>query len=165
MRVILAAKLEEAFMNMGEKKNKFRSVVFLFLLAVSAQCGKDDTDDAIPYTPFDPIVININLPQYFALQSDGASLAMSQGGVRGIIVYRKNSTDYRAFERNCSYQPNSACATVDIHSTTLYMFDACCNSSFNFDGDPQGGPAWRPLRQYRVDQIGSQITITDEVIN
>jgi hypothetical protein len=165
MQVTLAAKLEKAFTNMERIKNKCISGAFLVVLMIAAQCGRDDSDDTLPYAPFDPIVINVNLPQYFGLQSDGASLSLSQGGVRGIIVHRKNAAEYFAFERNCSYQPNSACATVDIHSTTLYMFDACCNSSFNFEGDPTGGPAWRPLRQYRVDVVSSQITITDEIVN
>lgn len=152
-------------MSMQRIKSRWGAFAFVVVLFVSAQCGRDDSDDAIPYVPFNPIVININLPQYFSLQTDGASQALNVGGIRGIIVHRENGTTFRAFERNCSFQPNSACATVDIHPTTLYMFDACCNSSFNFDGDPQGGPAWRPLRQYRVDRNGSELTITDEIIN
>jgi hypothetical protein len=147
---------------------KIKSNFFYFtLLAFGflAQCKPDDTDDRIPYFPFDPIVVNISNPMYFKLQTDKSAIGLNQGGIRGIIIYRENATTFRAFERNCSYHPNEPCSTIDIHSTTLYMFDPCCNSSFNFEGDPQGGPAWRPLRQYRIDQIGSELTITDEIVN
>src|SRR5687768_13534090 len=108
-------------MSMERIKSKFGASVFVLVLFISAQCGRDESDDAIPYVPFDPIIINTNLPQYFSLQTDGSSHALNQGGIRGIIVHRENTTTYRAFERNCSFQPNSACATVDIHSSTLYM--------------------------------------------
>ena len=87
----------------------------------------------------------------------------SGGGVRGIIVYRTNSTSYNAFERNCSYHPNDACATVNVHNSGLYMTDPCCASTFDFlDGNPSGGIAWRPLRRYRTQLNGLTLSITDE---
>lgn len=71
-----------------------------------------------------------------------------------------------AYERNCSFRPNEACATVDAHSSGLFMIDSCCNSNFSFtDGSPTGGPAWRPLNRYRTQLSGITLTITDEVIN
>ena len=146
-------------------RNRVRQAFVFFMMLALCQCGRDESDDPIPYVAFDPVIVNTNLPQYFALQSDGGSIALNEGGVRGIILYRENETTIRAFERNCSFQPNTACATVDIHSTTLYMHCTCCESSFNFEGDPQGGPAWRPLRQYSTERAGSQITVTDHVIN
>ncbi len=143
----------------------FRKIKFWFLLVVISACNPDRSDDPIPITAFTDIVINIGLPAYFSLQIDGGYKEIS-GGVRGIIIYRKNSTTYLAYERNCSYRPNEACATVDVHSSGLFMIDTCCNSSFGFDmGSPQGGPATRPLLQYRTQLLGSTLTITDEVIN
>lgn len=149
--------------NQSRKMRVFGAIMVLTL--VFAQCKPDDSDDAIPYTPFEPVVVDMSLPKYFGLQTDKSAVALSEGGVRGIILYRENASTFRAFERNCSYSPASACATVDIHSTTLYLHDACCNSSFNFEGDPTGGPAWRPLRQYYVDRTGSTLTITDQIVN
>ncbi len=87
------------------------------------------------------------------------------GGVQGIILYRQNSSTYYAFERNCSYQPAGACVTVDVHSSNLYMVDPCCSSIFSFpEGNPNGGPAWRPLRKYATYLNGSTLTITDEIL-
>ncbi|MCK6616983.1 MAG: hypothetical protein L6Q51_05005 [Cyclobacteriaceae bacterium] len=98
------------------------------------------------------------------LNTDGNSKYFN-GGVRGIIVHRVNASTYRAFERNCSFQPNEACATVGVHVSTLFMEDSCCGSTFNFNGDPTGGPAWRPLRQYQTILSGNELTITDEVVD
>ena len=129
-----------------------------------AGCSPDMSDDAIPWQPFDVININLNLPEYIDLKTDGRSMYID-GGVRGIIIYRKNASSYFAYERNCSFQPNSACATVDIHVSTLYLLCSCCSSTFDLaTGYPTGGAAWRPLRQYDTTLNGSTLIITDEVV-
>jgi len=136
----------------------------MMALSLIAGCEPDLSDDAIPWQPFDVININLNLPEYIGLKTDGRSMYID-GGVRGIILYRQNASSYFAFERNCSFQPNSACATVDVHVSTLYMLCPCCSSTFDLaTGYPTGGAAWRPLRKYDASLNGSTLTITDEII-
>jgi hypothetical protein len=142
--------------------NFLKKRLLLFLLLIS--CEPDLVDDPIPFQPFPDI--NIVIPNNPALSSDGGFIRINDGGVRGIILYRKNSTTYLAFERNCSYKPNDACATVDVHASSLFIQDAaCCGSSFSFEGKPTGGPAWRPLQQYQASLSGNTVTITDQIIN
>ena len=130
-----------------------------------AGCEPDLSDDPIPWQPFDVININLNLPEYIKLKSDGSSMTLGNEGVRGIIIYHKNGSNYIAYEATCSYQPNSACATVEVHVSTLYIFCPCCSSSFDLaTGYPTGGVAWRPLRQYETSFDGSTLTITDQII-
>jgi hypothetical protein len=141
--------------------NEFLKKRFLILLFLFS-CNPDLVDDPIPFQPFPDI--NITLSNHPALGSDGGSILINDGGVRGIILYRKNSTTYLAFERNCSFQPNDACATVGVHTSTLFMQDACCMSSFSFEGKPTGGPAWRSLQQYEASLSGNTLTITDTIV-
>lgn len=143
------------------RNNILRNFLFLAFIVILS-CDTDRVDDPIPFQPFaDIVVITTNYPEL----GDGKSITID-GGVRGIIIHRKSSTQYLAFERNCSFQPNDACATVDIHATTQFMFDACCGSSFRFDdGNPTGGPAWRPLRQYETSLNVNVLTITDEILD
>lgn len=155
--------------NWVEKQEKvfmiMRSYKLWIITILLFSCTRDLSDDPIPITAFTDIVISLNLPEYFSLQTD-EGYKQIDGGVRGIIIYRKSSTNYLAYERNCSYHPNDACATVDVHSSGLYMLDTCCSSTFDFEaGSPQGGPATRPLLQYRTQILGSTLTITDQVIN
>lgn len=136
----------------------------MILIAAFQGCTPDLSDDAIPWQPFDVIQINLNLPEYIALKTDGGSKTID-GGVRGIILYHQSGSNYIAYEANCSYQPNSACATVEVHVSTLYMFCACCSSNFDLStGYPTGGPAWRPLRKYYTSLNGTTLTITDEIV-
>lgn len=137
---------------------------FWISVVLLTACSRDLSDDPIPIISFADVVINLSLPAYAGLRTDGGHAELNTGGVRGIILYRVNSSTYRAYERNCSFRPNEACATVNVHSSGLFMIDPCCNSSFNFeDGLPTGGSAWRPLNKYRTQLDGSILTITDEV--
>jgi hypothetical protein len=138
-------------------------VVLICAVIFFNHCSTDPVDDPIPFQPFPEIIINVNLPENLILRNTGGFKAVN-GGVRGIILYRMNTNQYHAFERNCTFRPNEACATVDVHISGLYMNDSCCNSTFDFNGIPTGGPAWRPLRQYRTTFDGNEIRITDEIL-
>lgn len=135
----------------------------VLILFIFSGCSSDLSDDSIPYVSFQDIVINLNLPEYNTLKTTGHQY-INSGGVKGIIVHQVNSSLYYAFERNCSYQPNNVCSTVEIHSSNLYMHDPCCGSTFSFNGEVTGGVAWRPLRRYETILNGSTLTITDSVI-
>ena len=141
----------------------FSRIRMLIFLGVGA-CSTGPTDDPIPVVPFANLTINLSFPEYQSLAVDGGVKEMNNLGVRGVILYRKSSSTYIAYERNCSYHPNDACATVNVHTSGLYMTDPCCGSTFSFtDGTPSGGLAWRPLRRYRTELAGSSLTITNEI--
>lgn len=142
--------------------------ICVVLVVVLAACDPQPTDDPIPMTTFPDQVCNLAFPVYSSLRLDGGYKEMNNIGLRGVVVYRVNETTYRAYERNCSYHPNAAGSTVDVHSSGLYLVDSSCGSTFNFgDGQPTGGPAWRPLRQYQtlLSAGNNVLTITSEVIN
>lgn len=140
-------------------------VLFLLVSVMLTGCDPDLTDDAIPWQPFDVININLNLPEYIHLKMDGQYMYLNDEGVRGIILYHQGGSNYIAYERNCSYQPNSACATVEVHSSGLFMLCPCCSSNFDLaTGYPSGGIAWRPLNKYATSLNGPTLTITDILV-
>ena len=141
-------------------------LLLIFVIRFSS-CTPELSDDAIPYLPFSPITMNLNLPENNPLRTDGGYkvISSSEGGVQGIILYRVDASTYIAYERNCSFQPNGACVTVEVHNSGLYMLDPCCSSTFFFaTGQPMGGPAWRPLRKYETLLTGTDLTITDTIV-
>ena len=125
-------------------------------------CDSTLPDDPIPYVSFQNIEINLTNLQYQDLNTKG--YMKIDGGVKGIIIYKDPfESKYSAYERNCSYEPYSDCATVEIDDSGLFMIDPCCNSQFNFEnGFPIGGPANAPLRKYRTILNGNFLVITDE---
>lgn len=139
---------------------------FIFAVFLLTSCSQDLSDDEIPPSQFPDIIINLSLPSNIVLASKGGYKIVNDGGVRGIIVYCENVGIYHAYERNCSYMPNEACATVNVDASTLFMIDPCCSSSFDFTtGQPIGGPAWRPLRKYEAIANGTELKITETIIN
>jgi hypothetical protein len=148
------------------RSNYIFSVLIVITLTQIVSCKPDLTDEPIPYLSFGTIYINLNLPEYTDLKSDGGFKYYDDAGVRGLIIYRQNASNYIVYERNCSYQPNQACATVNVHVSRFYMEDPCCSSTFDLiTGNPTGGVAWRPLRKYFSAVNGSDLTITDEILN
>lgn len=147
---------------------EFRRLTTKLVIALLfvAGCSRDLSDDEIPPSSFPDIVIDLSLPSNIALASKGGYKEVNEGGVRGIIVYCQDIGVYHAYERNCSYTPNQACATVNVDASKLFMTDPCCSSMFDFStGQPIGGPAWRPLRQYQATANGVELIITENVIN
>lgn len=144
----------------------FRKTGIAVLLVAGFSCQPNLSDDPIPIVNFPNFVINLSAPEYQPLTLNGGYKEVNSIGVRGVIVYRLDASTFRAYERNCSFRPNEACATVNVHSSSLYLVDPCCNSTFSFTaGAPTGGPASRPLRQYETQLVGLQLTITDTILN
>lgn len=156
---------ERVFMTTKSKIAKvILNTMAVMIVAAVISCEPDLRDADIPPAQFSDIFINLSLPKYQAIRTDGGSV-YEDGGVRGLIIYRMSPSEYIAYERNCSYTPNEACATVDIHASRIYMEDPCCGSSFSFsNGQPMGGAAWRPLRRYHTSLNGTQLMITNEVV-
>jgi hypothetical protein len=167
MQATTAGKRGKVFMTTGIRNWYSKIAAYLLLITFSMSCSRDLSDDAIPVVPFSDIELRLTSPENVALRTDGGvrMLPTSMGGVQGIIVYRIDSHTFRAYERNCSYHPNDACVTVNVDPSNLFMIDPCCNSTFNFtEGEPIGGPAWRPLRRYETIVSGDYVTITDTIV-
>ncbi len=146
--------------------NRLIGVVLIAMLFTFSNCDNEVGVSQIPIADFPDFNINLNLPEFLPLNRDGGSMVINEIGLRGVILYRENQSSYIAYEITCPYEPSSACANVEVHSSTLFMVDPCCNSTFSFpDGLPTGGPARFPLRIYETIQSGSQLIITSNVIN
>lgn len=100
--------------------------------------------------PFQFVELEINLTNqdYLPLQQVNGYVELEDVGVRGIILYRESMNNILAFERNCTFEPRSECATVIVNESGLFMEDTCCGSHFDFMGFPAQGPARVPLVQY-----------------
>jgi hypothetical protein len=137
--------------------------VVLFGLAA---CGSSTTTtQTIPSVAFST-QINVTNQQYQALRTVNGVVVLpasgiAGGGVKGLFIVRQSATTYAAFERNCPYQPYDACSLVSLDRTRLFFKDTCCNSQFDFYGQPTGGPANRQLRSYATSLNGNLLTVSN----
>ena len=148
-------KLEEGFMII----DKAFSICLFFFGFLLIGCESSDPEDQIPLAIVNE-TINLTNQQYLNLQFVGGHVNIS-GGVRGIILYHASNNEYRAFERNCSFEALNNCARVEVDGSGLFLIDTCCVSTFSFDGFPTGGPAGLPLRLYNTILEGNLLTITN----
>ena len=84
-----------------------------------------------------------------------------QGGVRGIILFHESQNLYRAFDRNCTYQPSDLAAVVEVNVSGFFMEDLSCKSNFDLSGFPTDGPAEFPLKEYNVSVAGDFLLISN----
>ncbi|MGY8988731.1 MAG: hypothetical protein ACKVJA_00545 [Flavobacteriales bacterium] len=105
------------------------------------------------------IEIPVNQPEYSNLDAIGNSIFIT-GGVRGIIIYHSNVNDYRAFDRNCSFEPSTQCSYIDSINSTIASCN-CCSSKFLIDqnGMTANGPALLPLKEYYTSLSGGILKI------
>lgn len=127
------------------------------MLMLSFSCKKKD-EDYVPGVYVD-MYMYASSPSFVDLNAVGGWL-YANGGVRGIIVYRKSNTEFMAYDRDCTYQPSNSCAKVDVDSTNIIMKDPCCSSEFIItDGTVLKSPAVLPLKQYQTSFDGNTLHI------
>ncbi len=129
------------------------SYLVIFLIF---SCGSY-VETPLPYVPVN-IRINLNDLRHQNLWRDGGFLYF-QGGLRGVIVYRKNASMYYAFERNCTFEPSNSCAQVWVDNSGFFMLDSCCGSQFDFEGNVLSGVAILPLQRYETTLVGNELFV------
>ena len=118
---------------------------FLALMLLFFSCKFEQSE--IPNVPVN-IRLNLDDPQYYELQVTGNAVYIT-GGVNGIIVYRRSSDEFVAYERTCPYDPD--CGKVTFDEDIFFAQDTvCCNSKFSLDVDGAvvEGDSKFPLRIY-----------------
>lgn len=142
-----------------KKKTAYTSVIIASLLVMSLfYACKKDQDNGVPAVSVDIYIYTSN-PSFIDLNAVGGWTYIT-GGARGILVYRKSISEFMAYDRNCTYNSNDACATVYVDATNIIAVDTCCNSKFSIvDGTVLQAPAGVPLKTYNTTFDGSVLHI------
>lgn len=128
----------------------------MVFLVASASCKKSK-NNPIASVPFD-ITIDLTLPSYSNLNGAGG-WAYVNGGIKGIIVYRRSYDVFVAFERQSPQDPDNTCSSglVTNPDNFLQLDDPCSSAHFSlYDGSPISGSEFG-LRQYQVIWNGSNL--------
>ena len=133
--------------------------VFFFLLLLQTGCRKEmSISTGVPMVPVN-IVLYVNNPGYAALNAIGGWMYVD-GGVKGILIYRDSPNSFRAYDRNCTFQPLNICSTVYVDNTQIIAVDTCCGSKFSIvDGSVINGPAALSLQQYFTSYDGNLLHV------
>jgi hypothetical protein len=133
-------------------------VLFFFACLISCKKDKNNGPGNIPNQTVD-IYIYPNDPQWATTIGVPGGWVYITGGVRGIILYRKNTTDFAAYERTCTYDANTGVA-LKVQSDNVTIRDSVCNSKFLIlDGGVTQGPAAQSLKTYGTTFDGTVLHI------
>ena len=138
---------------------KFKYIAFFLYTFLFLQLGCNNNNNSrIPEVYVD-FYININDPQFFDLQVVGNYVYVT-GGVSGIIIYRKSSTEFVALDRCCSFDPDKRCKVEVDTTTNQKIICPHCKSEFSLDnGYVLKAPASGPLKQYQTTFDGETVHV------
>ena len=94
---------------------KTKICLILLVFSVLYACKKND--DAIPNIAVNEY-IDLNLPSYFPLNAVNGWVYYN-AGVKGIIIFRKSTTEFVAIERTCSFDPSTSGAVVEVENNNI----------------------------------------------
>lgn len=131
-------------------------IIFLIGMMPFIFSCKKTTNHPVLSVPFD-ISINTSLPSYNSLQGVGGWTYVN-GGVQGIVVYRKSSDEFVAFDRKSPITSSECTKPLTTNPDNfLQLDDSCTKAKFSlFDGSPISGSEFG-LRQYQTQWNGSSI--------
>ena len=131
---------------------------FLFFTVIILLSCKKDTPNPVPYK-YVNFEININDPQYVALQAVGNSIFV-YGGVSGIVIFRESDTEFAVFDRCCPNNPDKRNA-IKLDSTNTFILKCpSCGSEFIINnGSVNKGPASAPQKAYHSSFDGTYLHV------
>jgi hypothetical protein len=138
--------------------------IFLLLAVVSFfSCNKKSKSTNSAEHPVASVPVNITLypndPLNFKIQAVGGWMYV-EGGINGIVLYRKSNEEFVAIERTSSYVPDNAAARVKVMNDNFSLRDTVSNSRWRIiDGTVTQGPAEWALRLYGTSYDGSALKI------
>lgn len=92
------------------------SLLLIFSTLIINSCGnREETVSCFPNSPIN-VVINLNLPAYYQLQSVGGWIYVNEqeAGPRGLIIVRSRTNEFKIYDRNAPH-------ICPDHNTTLMV--------------------------------------------
>ena len=141
------------------KNFSFKNILcsFFVIMLVFTACKKQNKNP-IPdaYVSF---YMNISSTIYLNLASVGGWENIT-GGYKGVVVYRKSSDEFNAFERACPYDWETDSGYVSVQSSGLILKCHNCGSEFLIlDGSIVKGPSTLSLKQYNTEFDGQMLHV------
>jgi hypothetical protein len=140
-----------------------KHALLIILIVAGFSCKKKNKNQSAADNPVPSIPVQMNIypngPLYFKVQVIGGWMYID-GGINGIVIYRKSEQEFVAVERTSSYQPNNPAAKVFVKSDNFTLRDTISGSEWRmFDGTVTQGPAQWSLRLYGTSYDGNVLKI------
>ncbi len=139
-----------------------KPLFYLLCAILLTSCSSDDqnriNNPNLPDLHF-RMQLNLDLPEYNNLQFPGNSYVTYNYGIRGVVIYNIDNTQYTAFELSDPNHPPNDCSAMEVEGIT-----AKCNcedgNEYNIiTGELTEGDGQYSLKPYRLERRGNMIEI------
>lgn len=102
--------------------------------------------------------LNLNFAEYNDLQFPGNSFATYNYGVRGVVIYNINSSQYVAFELSDPNHPPNNCSGMIVDGVIATC--GCDDNQYNvITGELVEGDGDYTMKPYRVQRSGNMLEV------
>ena len=105
------------------------------------------------------IQLNLDLPEYNNLQFPGNSYTTYRNGIKGIVIYNINNTQYTAFELSDPNHPPSECSAMVVEGITAKCPCEDGNEYNIVTGEMTKGTGQYSMKPYRIERRGTFIEV------
>ncbi len=141
-----------------------KKIILLGFLIINFSCNKNDrlnNDNPNLITPLVNLTLNLNLPEYVPLQFPGNHIIVTQQGIKGIVIYNVNNTQFTAFElSDPNHIPNS-CSKMTVEG--IIASCPCEDDDNTYDivtGQHKTQPdTMYPMLRFRVELNGDTLRV------
>ncbi|MCG9971202.1 Rieske (2Fe-2S) protein [Christiangramia crocea] len=137
----------------------FLSFLFVFILVTACSSSDDNyrNNPNLPDLNF-RFQLNLNFPEYNDLQFAGNSYATYNYGVKGIVIYNINNSQYAAFELSDPNHPPNECSGMTVNGVIASC--GCDNNKYNvITGELTEGEGQYTMKPYRIQRSGNTIEV------
>ncbi|WP_300439667.1 hypothetical protein [Christiangramia sp.] len=138
---------------------KIFSLIAVFII-FTACSGSDDevrNNPNLPDLNF-RFQLDLSFPEYNDLQFPGNSFATYNQGVRGVVIYNLNNSQYVAFELSDPNHPPNSCSGMTVNGVIATC--GCEDNQYNvITGEIVEGEGRYTMKPYRVERFGNRIEV------
>ncbi|GAA4308539.1 hypothetical protein GCM10023115_36870 [Pontixanthobacter gangjinensis] len=139
------------------KKLVFFLPLFISLLSCSGSDDELRNNPNLPDLNF-RFQLNLSFPEYNDLQYPGNSFATYNHGVRGVVIYNINNSQYVAFELSDPNHPPSNCSGMTLNGVIASC--GCDGNQYNIiTGELTQGEGEYTMKPYRVTRSGNSLEV------
>ncbi|MDR9456000.1 MAG: hypothetical protein RI572_01205 [Salegentibacter sp.] len=140
------------------KKIIFGLIIPVFLVGCSTDDNNRLNNPNLPDLNF-RIQLNLDLPEYNNLQYPGNSYSTYSNGIKGIVVYNINNSQYTAFELSDPNHPPNNCSAMQVTGITAKCQCDDGNEYNIVTGELTAGEGQYTLKPYRIERRGNAIEV------
>ncbi|MGB8704497.1 MAG: hypothetical protein WCD31_05680 [Gillisia sp.] len=141
-----------------------KNLLYLFLALCCFSCSKDNSlrnnNPYLPKVSFN-LQLDLNLPEYNNLNFPGNSYVTYNYGIKGVVVYNINNSQYTAFELSDPNHQLQDCSRLTVNGVIATCHCDDGNQYNILTGELTSGTGQYALKPYRVVKNGNYLLISN----